>query len=131
MYQIIAADSRSPRDGKFLEIIGRYEPLKSPALIEANEQRVLYWLKNGAQPSDTVRSLLQRSGIWLLWSQTKRGVDEAGIAAEMEKWRGVQAEKAQRDVDRKTRRTAARRKARDAGATPEATPAPVAAPSEA
>ncbi|MGA9117469.1 MAG: 30S ribosomal protein S16, partial [Bacteroidota bacterium] len=85
-YHIVAADSRAARDGKFLEIVGRYEPLHPEMLIAPKEDRVLYWLRTGALPTDTVRSLLQRNGLWLKWSLIRRGKDEAFIAAEMEKW---------------------------------------------
>lgn len=124
-YHIVAADSRAARDGKFLEIIGRYEPLRDPMLIEAKEQRVFHWLKNGALPTDTVRSLLQRNGLWLKWSLTKQGVEEGKITAEVEKWQVAQAEKRQRDTARKTRRVAARRKAKAATKAGEAAPAAV------
>jgi small subunit ribosomal protein S16 len=126
MYQIVAADSRTARDGKFLENVGRYEPLQNPMQITLKEGRILHWLKNGAQPTDTVRSLLQRSGLWLRWSLMNRGVDEATIATELEKWQMVQAEKQQRDAARKARRSEARRKAKKSSeAQPaEAAPAP-------
>ena len=127
MYHIVAADSRAARAGKFLEIIGRYEPLLNPMLIEAKEDSVFRWLKNGARPTDTVRSLFQRNGLWKKWTMTKDGLDEAKIAAEMEKWQMVQAEKAQRDEVRKARRQATRRKVKK---SPEAEPASVAAPAE-
>jgi small subunit ribosomal protein S16 len=112
MYQIVAADSRTARDGKFLETVGRYEPLQNPMRITLKEGRIVYWLKNGAQPTDTVRSLLQRSGLWLRWSLMKRGVDESAIATEVEKWQMAQAEKQQRDAARRARRSEARRKAK-------------------
>lgn len=117
LYQIVAADSRAARDGKFLEIIGRYEPLKNPMLIETNDQRIFYWLKSGALPTDTVRSLLQRSGLWLRWSLTKKGADAGVIAKHVEKWQMEQVEKRVRDDARKQRRVVARRKAKQAGAT--------------
>lgn len=112
IYHIVAADSRAARNGKFLEIIGRYEPLQNPMLISAQEDRVLYWLNTGALPTDTVRSLLQRIGLWMKWSMMKKGRDEATIAMEMEKWQMAQTEKRQRDEVRKVRRLAAARKAR-------------------
>lgn len=127
MYHIVAADSRSARNGKFLEVVGRYEPLQDPMVIQAKEPRVFYWLKTGALPTDTVRSLFQRSGLWLRWSLTRKGKDETTIAAEMEKWQMQQAEKRRHDEERKARRVAARRKAtKSAGpeAAPAATPAP-------
>ena len=63
VYRIVAADSRSPRDGKFLEIVGRYNPQTDPSTIEVNEERVRDWLSKGAQPSDTVQRLLKIKGI--------------------------------------------------------------------
>jgi small subunit ribosomal protein S16 len=62
-YRVVVADSRSPRDGRFIEILGNYNPNSNPARIEIDEERSIYWLKNGAQPSDTVRSLLSKKGI--------------------------------------------------------------------
>jgi len=62
-YRVVAADSRSPRDGKFIEIIGHYNPLTDPATISIDEGKALKWLRYGAQPTDTVRSLLGKLGI--------------------------------------------------------------------
>lgn len=61
-YRIVVSDSRSPRDGRFIEEIGHYDPLKNPAEIKVDAERAQYWVKNGAQPTDTVRSLLKKSG---------------------------------------------------------------------
>ncbi|MEP6812741.1 MAG: 30S ribosomal protein S16 [Actinomycetota bacterium] len=63
IYRIVAADSRSPRDGKFIEIIGRYNPQHDPSLIEVDEEKAKRWLSNGAQPSPTVAKLLKIKGI--------------------------------------------------------------------
>jgi small subunit ribosomal protein S16 len=63
IYRIVAADSRSPRDGKFIEIIGRYNPQTDPSLIEVDEEKARKWLSNGAQPTDTVSRLLKTKGI--------------------------------------------------------------------
>lgn len=123
-YHIVASDSRKARDGKFLEVVGRYNPLQQPALVETKDQRVIYWLRNGAQATDTVRSLLQRTGLWYRWSLMKRGKDEAAIAAEMEKWQLAQAEKTQRADARRERRSAARRAARKSQGAESAAPAP-------
>ena len=62
-YRIVVADSRSPRDGRFIEIVGNYDPTKDPAIINVDEAKVMAWIKNGAQPTDTVRSLLNKKGI--------------------------------------------------------------------
>lgn len=63
-YRLVVADERSPRDGKFIELIGTYNPMTDPAAVSINEERALYWLKNGALPSDTARGLLKKQGIW-------------------------------------------------------------------
>ena len=62
-YRIVAADSRSPRDGRFIETVGTYNSVANPAKIEINEELALKWLRNGAIPTDTVRNLLSNAGI--------------------------------------------------------------------
>ncbi|MDD2519208.1 MAG: 30S ribosomal protein S16 [Bacilli bacterium] len=62
-YRIVAADSRSPRDGKFIEILGTYNPLMEPAEIKLEEELVLKWLRTGAEPTETVRTLFRKTGI--------------------------------------------------------------------
>ena len=62
-YRIVAADSRSPRDGRFIEVLGNYDPLQEPAVVNVDENKVIDWIKKGAQPTDTVRSLLTKKGI--------------------------------------------------------------------
>lgn len=62
-YRVVAADSRSPRDGKFLDILGYYDPLKQPYEFKINEEKVKTWLERGAEPTETVRALLKRIGI--------------------------------------------------------------------
>lgn len=64
-YHIVIADARSPRDGRFIEKIGTYNPLTIPATIELNSEKAYQWLKNGAQPTDTVRSILRFKGVLL------------------------------------------------------------------
>jgi len=63
IYRIVAADSRSPRDGKFIEIIGRYNPQHEPSLIEVDEEKARKWLSTGAQPTEAVGRLLKAKGI--------------------------------------------------------------------
>ena len=63
-YRVVVADQRSPRDGRFIENIGKYHPLEDPSLIEIDEERALHWLRVGAQPSDQVRNLMVKVGIW-------------------------------------------------------------------
>jgi len=63
-YRVVVADQRSPRDGRFIEIIGRYHPVNDPSVIEIDEDRALHWLMVGAQPSNQVRNLMTKVGIW-------------------------------------------------------------------
>ena len=61
-YRVVAADSRYPRDGRFIEVIGTYNPMTEPAEIKIDAEKAQKWIKNGAQPTDTVRALLKKSG---------------------------------------------------------------------
>ena len=71
-YRIVAADSRSPRDGRFIETVGTYNPIKKPAEVEVNEELALKWLNNGAIPTDTVRSILKDKGIMAKYAESKK-----------------------------------------------------------
>lgn len=71
-YRIVAADSRSPRDGRFIEIVGIYNPLTEPAEINFDEEKAMKWLNDGAKPSDTVRDLLSRSGLLTKFHEQRR-----------------------------------------------------------
>ncbi len=62
-YRIVAADAKSPRDGRFIETVGTYDPIKQPAVVTLDKELAIKWLKNGAQPTDTVKSLLKKEGI--------------------------------------------------------------------
>lgn len=62
-YRIVAADARSPRDGKFIEIVGTYDPIKQPAEVKIDKEKAIKWLNHGAQPTDTVKSLFKKEGI--------------------------------------------------------------------
>lgn len=62
-YRIVVADSRSPRDGRYIEVVGTYNPVAQPAQVQINEDLVLKWLQDGAKPSDTVRNLFSNQGI--------------------------------------------------------------------
>lgn len=86
IYKVVAADARSPRDGKFLEAIGLYNPLTNPHTVNIKEDRALYWLSVGAQPTDTVKSLFTQNGIMLKRELIGRGLPEDKIEAEMDAW---------------------------------------------
>jgi len=70
-YRLVAADSRAPRDGAFLDTIGHYDPLTDPATIVINEEKALYWLGQGAQPTDTAARLITKAGIMEKFKKTK------------------------------------------------------------
>ena len=70
-YRIVAADSRSPRDGRFLEVVGTYNPIMNPAEIKIDEEKTMYWLNQGAQPTETVRNILSKEGIMKKYAESK------------------------------------------------------------
>jgi small subunit ribosomal protein S16 len=103
-YRIVVTDSRRPRDGKYIESIGWYNPISEPMKFEIKEERAFYWLEKGAIPTDTVKSLMRRKGILLRWSYMKQGKDEEFIRAEYEKWLKLQEGREQREKEKKERR---------------------------
>lgn len=90
-YSIVIADSRAPRDGKFIEKLGTYNPNTNPAAVDLNFDRALYWLEVGAQPTDTARNILKREGVYLmkhLRGGVKKGAfDEAAMQSKFDAWK--------------------------------------------
>ncbi|RPI13712.1 MAG: 30S ribosomal protein S16 [Ignavibacteriae bacterium] len=120
IYKIVAADSRAPRDGRFIEALGTYNPNHNPIKLEVNEDRVFYWLKTGAQPTDTVKNLLSSKGLMLKLHLTKKGADEQKINDEFTKWSAMQEPKLQRATEKRLRRKEKKNKAgENAGPAPE------------
>jgi len=78
-YRIVVTDSRNPRDGKFIESIGQYNPIEKPASVVVNEERVYHWLRIGALPTDTVNSLLRKIGLKKKWAALKKGIDVSAM----------------------------------------------------
>ena len=118
-YKIVVADSRAPRDGKFIEKLGTYNPNTEPATVDLDFERALHWLSVGAQPSDTARSILSHEGVLLkkhLLAGVKKGAfDEATAEAKFEAW------KAKKDGELGTLKDAlAKKKASEAKAALEA-----------
>ena len=110
-YSIVIADVRAPRDGKFTEKIGTYNPNTNPATVDLNFERALHWVECGAQPTDTVRNILSEEGV-LLMKHLKGGVrkgafDQAAAEAKFEAWKQEKAAKAAKAADK----TAAEKKA--------------------
>jgi small subunit ribosomal protein S16 len=81
-YRVVAADSRAPRDGRFIEILGHYNPRTDPVTFSIHEDRVLHWLSVGAQPTDTVKKLLENMGTLDKFTQLKDGAELDQLLAE-------------------------------------------------
>ena len=71
-YRLVVADSRSPRDGRFIEMVGHYDSTTEPAVIKIDKEKAIQWLQKGAQPTDTVKSLFSKTGILKKWDELKR-----------------------------------------------------------
>jgi len=97
-YRIVAAEKEKPRDGRFLEILGFYNPRTEPSTIEVKEDRIYHWMKNGAQPSDSVVQLFTTSGVLDRYERFKAGEEIEVLMAESEKMM------AERNINPKTRR---------------------------
>jgi small subunit ribosomal protein S16 len=93
VYSIVAADERKARDGRYIEDLGRYFPLREPAEVRLDEERALYWLDNGAQPSDTVRSILYRRGLLLQNHLKQKGEPADKIEEKVEEFRTRMADR--------------------------------------
>jgi len=103
VYKIVAANARSPRDGRFIEAVGSYNPNSEPAEVTLKEERVLHWLNRGALPTDTVRSLLRREGLIMKFRLLKAKVDEEAITAKMGNFYADKPNKIERLKARKIR----------------------------
>ena len=131
-YSIVIADARAPRDGRFTEKIGTYNPNTNPATVDLNFERALHWVMVGAQPTDTVRNILSREGVYmkkhLLGGVAKGAFDEAQAEAKFNAWKenkqsGLAALKAKEEEAKKAEakaRLEAEKKAAEAAAKAEA-----------
>ena len=97
-YRIVAAEKEKPRDGRFLEILGFYNPRTEPSTIEVKEDRIYHWMKNGAQPSDSVIQIFTTSGVLDRYERFKAGEEIEVLMAESEKMM------AERNINPRTRR---------------------------
>ena len=147
-YSIVIADVRAPRDGKFTEKIGTYNPNTNPATVDLKFDRALYWVEVGAQPTDTVRNILSKEGVYMmkhLRGGVKKGAfDEAAAQAKFEAWKndkqkGLEAfeakkaaeKQAEKKVNEEIAKKVAEKKAAEAAAKAEAeAEAPADAPAE-
>jgi small subunit ribosomal protein S16 len=110
-YHIVIADARAPRDGKFIERIGSYNPMTSPATIEIDREKALSWLANGAQPTDTVAAILRFKGV-LLRKHLQLGVKKGAITQEQAdaQW-GKWNDEKEASVEKRRAETAAKKEA--------------------
>ena len=123
-FRFVAADSRSPRDGRFLEILGHYRSIEKPAKVEVKEDRVFYWLKRGAVPSETVSSLFKQIGLTKKWQLLKKGEDVSSIqlATEIkERKKKKRLKKKAKEVEEKPLEKEAEKPSEDAKTKPEET----------
>ncbi|MEL6256279.1 MAG: 30S ribosomal protein S16 [Bacteroidota bacterium] len=97
-YAIVAADSRAPRDGRFIQKIGFYNPLTEPARVYVDHEAALKWLGNGAQPTNTVRALLRHAGVTVKYALIKQGKSEEEIEKIYGKWRSEKDAKKKKKV---------------------------------
>ena len=114
-YQIIVADSRAPRDGKYIERIGSYNPNTNPATITLDFERALYWLQTGAQPTDTVRNILSGEGVLmkkhLLGGVSKGAFDEAEAEKRFNSWKSNKLQEEKTEITRDEEKKRAEEKA--------------------
>ncbi|MCB0727396.1 MAG: 30S ribosomal protein S16 [Ignavibacteriae bacterium] len=109
IYKIVAADSRFPRDGRFIEAVGTYNPNIDPMQVTLKETRVKYWLNVGAQPTDTVKNLLQSEGLILKLYLEKKGASPEEIESELQKFLGQRESKIAIAREKKKRRKLAKK----------------------
>jgi small subunit ribosomal protein S16 len=124
VYKIVASDSRSPRNGRFIEQLGQYAPLADPATVTFDQERVMYWLKVGAQPTDTVKSLLSREGVMLRIHLMRKGKTEEEIGERLAEWMQQREARAAAKSSKKQRRAEKKKAAEQTPAeAPAETPA--------
>lgn len=104
IYKIVAADSRSPRDGKYIEAIGYYNPKKEPPIVNIKEEIALKWLRIGAQPTETVKSLFSKQGIMMKFALEKDKVEEEKKNLIIENWKKLKAELEAKKAEKKKKK---------------------------
>ncbi len=108
IYKVVAADARSPRDGKFLEAVGIYNPLTNPHTVDLKEDRINYWLDNGAQPTDTVKSLLRKHGINLKRDLAKRKFSAEKTETVLKEWQDKKEAASQKKTIKRSKKAVAK-----------------------
>ena len=130
-YRIVAIDSKSSRDGSYLDKVGHYNPVTHPAELTIDRAKALKWLNEGALPSDTVNSLFRKHGILHEWDLRKRGLNDEQVAEELGKWQDLQIQRGKREeaMSAMARREGDVKKAAKSEAVPHEAKAPAAAAS--
>lgn len=114
-YRVVVADGRSPRDGRYIEILGQYRPREEPSFFTVDDEKVLGWLRQGAQPTDQIHRLLVNAGIWDQY-ETERKQQSRAVRTAAAQAKGAAAAKAERDVAAKAAADAEAKVAADAAA---------------
>jgi len=127
-YRVVVTDQRSPRDGRFIENIGKYHPLEDPSIIEIDQERALHWLRTGAQPSDSVRNLLDKIGVWEVFTAERPKVKQKEESAATA--RNMRAEAAKRAAADAAKATVKAAEAPAAASEPETAASEPEAPAE-
>ena len=104
IYDIVVVDSRGRRDGKYIEKLGQYNPMTSPSIITVNDERAMYWLRTGAQPTDITRHLLSTQGLTLRLHLERKGVSNDEIDAAIVKHKANVAARVQRVLAKKAKK---------------------------
>jgi small subunit ribosomal protein S16 len=126
-YRIVAADRESPRDGRFLEVLGFYNPRTEPATVHVDERRLFHWMTNGAQPSNAVHTTLKSVGTWERWERFKQGETLEVLVQEAEQSRPQTDPRTRRDDLATTRRRKRQRTGAEGPPAAEAAAVPKAA----
>jgi len=132
-YRIVATDSRNARDGRFIETLGYYDPMKDPAVVSIKEDRVFAWMERGAQPSVNTEMLLRKAGVMRKWALLRQGVSRDELDAKAAELKAREtppmsaSEREQKEADRKAE--AAAKAAEEKAGQPEANAGEASAPS--
>ena len=119
IYKVVAADERSPRDGRIIEALGLYNPISDPAIVDIKEDRVLYWLGVGAQPTTTVKGLLSKKGILYRRELIKSGLSEEEVNLKIDEWLKQQEAKLSLKAEKKAQAKAKKQEVKEEVTTEE------------
>jgi len=125
VYKVVAADARSPRDGRIIEALGLYNPKTNPATVELNNDRALYWLSVGAQPTTTVRNILSKEGILLKKQLMKKGASAEEADVKVAAWKEERLANSEKKIKKSSKEKVTESAAEVKGTTSEETAAEI------